>query len=115
MGYANEDTCKTKAAEGSIYSFALQGMQRSCVVLFAIPGCLRRTATFGDKIFRLLPPESCATGKRVVRNLIRICVLFFVQPRRWRIAVGAPTRHARQGNGSHHSQNLSSRRGRPSR
>src|SRR5438876_8844320 len=50
-------------------------MQRSCVVLFAIPGCLRRTATFGDKIFDYLPPESCATGKRVVRNLIRVCVL----------------------------------------
>ena len=27
------------------------------------------------KIFDYLPPESCATGKRVVRNLIRVCVL----------------------------------------
>jgi len=66
MGYANEDTCKTKAAERSIYSLALQGCSGLASSCSPIPGCLRRTATFGDKNFRLLPPESCATGKRVV-------------------------------------------------
>src|SRR5207245_5509175 len=35
-------------------------------------GVLRGSVT---KIFDDLTPESCATGKRVVRNLIRVCVL----------------------------------------
>jgi len=51
MGYANEDTCKTKAAERSIYSLALQGcsgLASSCSPFLVACVGLRRSVT---KIF----------------------------------------------------------------
>src|SRR5882724_12483827 len=61
--------------ECGISSTGLQGAWDCCSVSCAIPGYPRRAAGLVTKIFDYLPPESCATGKRVVRNLIRVCVL----------------------------------------
>src|SRR5882672_7482024 len=63
--------------ECSISSTWVAGAWDCCSVSYAISGYPRRAARFVTKIFDYLPPESCATGKRVVRNLIRVCVLLW--------------------------------------
>src|ERR1700739_1937020 len=50
-----------------------------------------RTAQQSCKKIHKIGAKSCARGKRMVRNLIRVCVRFSNKSAQKRIAVGAPT------------------------
>src|SRR5882762_3952963 len=102
---------------GHIWFPVLMAARTAMPALTFLRHAFRAARQMKQRKLHLIHAESCAAGKRVLQNLIRVCAIFFViagSSESWSARrPGFYQAYARQGNGSHHSEDFSPGRSRP--